>query len=387
MPVRLPHARSRLPLVVLAAGMASAAGRISPEPAAAFVPPAPVVRAATRAALVPGGMIDLPTPTPSAHASSIAVRPDGSALVAWFAGTREGARDVHIHMAELRGGAVVADWPALDRAHLQALTHRVVRKLGNPVVWSAPDGTLHLFVVSVGIGGWSGSAVTHLRSPDGGRTWGEARRLVLAPLLNLGTLVRAQPVAMADGSIGLPAYHEFIHKHGLWVQLSPDGRVLRTAAMHGGPRSLQPSVVPLDGTRAVAMLRRGSDGRGARLDTPTVPTVLRSITDDGGGRWTGPQATEVPNPDSGVALLGLPDGSLLMACNPLARGRHVLALMRSTDDGVTWTQASVVEDGPADAEYSYPCLARSPDGSVLLSYTFRRERIRVRTFRLGEEAP
>ncbi|MFM9097230.1 MAG: exo-alpha-sialidase, partial [Phycisphaerales bacterium] len=178
-------------------------------------------------------MIDLPTPTPSAHASSIAVRPDGSALVAWFAGTREGARDVHIHMSELRGGAVVADWPALDRAQLQALTHRAVRKLGNPEVWRAPDGTLHLFVVSVGIGGWSDSAVTHLRSPDGGRSWGEARRLVLAPLLNLGTLVRAQPVAMADGSIGLPAYHEFIHKHGLWVQLSPDGRVLRTAAMKG----------------------------------------------------------------------------------------------------------------------------------------------------------
>ncbi|MFM8641914.1 MAG: exo-alpha-sialidase, partial [Phycisphaerales bacterium] len=231
MPVRLPHARSRLPLVVLAAGIASAAGRIPPEPAAAFVPPAPAVQAATRAAIVPGGMVDLPTPTPSAHASSIAVRPDGSVLVAWFAGTREGARDVHIHMAQLRGGAVVADWQAIDRAQVQALTHRVVRKLGNPVVWCAPDGTLHLFVVSVGIGGWSGSAVTHLRSPDGGRTWGEARRLVLAPLLNLGTLVRAQPVAMADGSIGLPAYHEFIHKHGLWVQLSPDGRVLRTAAM------------------------------------------------------------------------------------------------------------------------------------------------------------
>ncbi|MFM9170118.1 MAG: hypothetical protein ACKOTD_08360 [Phycisphaerales bacterium] len=78
MPVRLPHARSRLPLVLLAAGIASAAGRIPPEPAAAFVPPAPVVQAATRAAIVPGGVIDLPTPTPSAHASSIAVRPDGT---------------------------------------------------------------------------------------------------------------------------------------------------------------------------------------------------------------------------------------------------------------------------------------------------------------------
>lgn len=332
-------------------------------------------------------MLDLPAPTPSAHASSIAVRPDGSAIVAWFAGTREGARDVHIHMAELRGGAAVADWSALDRARLEALTHRTVRKLGNPVVWCAPDGTLHLFVVSVGIGGWSGSAVTHLRSQDGGRTWGEAQRLVLAPLLNLGTLVRAQPVAMADGSIGLPAYHEFIHKRGLWVQLAQDGRVLRTAAMQEGPRSLQPSVAPLDGTRAVAMLRRGSDGRDAPADSPHAPAVLRTATDDGGAHWTAPAATAVPNPDAGVALLRLPDGSLLLACNPLARGRHVLALMRSTDEGQSWAEEAVVEDGPPGSEFSYPCLALSPDGSVLLSYTLRRERIRVRTYRFAEMAP
>jgi predicted neuraminidase len=312
--------------------------------------------------------------------------PDGSALVAWFAGTREGARDVHIHMAELRGGAVVADWPALDRGRLEALTHRTVRKLGNPVVWCAPDGALHLFVVSVGIGGWSGSAITHLGSADGGRSWGDARRLVLSPFLNLGTLVRAQPVAMADGSIGLPAYHEFIHKRGLWVQLSPDGHVLRTSAMQGGPRSLQPAVAPIDATRAVAMLRRGSDGRGARPDAPP-PAVLRTLSADGGASWSASEATGIPNPDAGVALLRLPDGSLLLACNPLTRGRHVLALMRSTDDGLTWAEESVVEDGPPDAEFSYPCLALAPDGSVLLSYTLRRERIRVRTFRLAEAVP
>ena len=386
MPVRLPHARSRIPLVILAAGIACAAGRIPPEPAARFVPPVPAVQPARHAALVPVGTVELPAPTPSAHASSIAAMPDGSLLVAWFAGTREGARDVHIHMAELRAGAVVADWNALERARLEALTHRTVRKLGNPVVWCAPDGALHLFVVSVGIGGWSGSAVTHLGSADGGRSWGAARRLALSPFLNLGTLVRAQPVAMADGSIGLPAYHEFIHKRGLWVQLSPDGHVLRTAAMQGGPRSLQPAVVPLDATRAVAMLRRGSDGRGADPDAPP-PAVLRILSADGGAHWTAPEGTDVPNPDAGVALLRLPDGSLLLACNPLARGRNVLALMRSTDEGRTWADESVVEDGPPDAEFSYPCLALASDGSVVLSYTFRRERIRVRTWRFAEAVP
>jgi predicted neuraminidase len=88
-----------------------------------------------------------------------------------------------------------------------------------------------------------------------------------------------------------------------------------------------------------------------------------------------------------ISATNLPDGSLLLACNPLARGRHVLALMRSTDEGQSWAEEAVVEDGPPGSEFSYPCLALSPDGSVLLSYTLRRERIRVRTYRFAEMAP
>jgi hypothetical protein len=82
MPVRLPHARSRIPLVILAAGIASAVGRIPPVPTTTFVPPARAVHTATRAALVADGVLDLPAPTPSAHASSVTMLPDGSALVA-----------------------------------------------------------------------------------------------------------------------------------------------------------------------------------------------------------------------------------------------------------------------------------------------------------------
>jgi predicted neuraminidase len=377
MPDRMPRSRSVLPLVAMLAGLVLAAQR-APDlrrrdaafafeaAAAARVPESRAIGTGTDAAA-----IDLPNPDPSAHASTMAMLPNGDLLVAWFAGAREGARDVSIRMARLRDGAVADAWQALTVPELQRQVHRVVRKLGNPLLFTAADGTVHLFVVSVSYGGWSGSAVNHLRSSDDGRTWGHARRLVLAPFLNLGTLVRAPALPMRDGSIGLPAYHEFVRKWGVWVLLDPDGRVRSVSTMPAEERSLQPAVAPRDDRRATAVLRRGS-GASAR--------VLRSSTEDGGATWSPCEPTDVANPDAGVALLRCADGALLMAANPLERGRHVLALLRSDDDGVTWRHLQDIERGAEGDEFSYPTLIAAPDGTIHLSYTHGRRFVRVRSF-------
>ena len=378
MPDRMPRPRSVLPLVAILAGVVLAAQRApglrEAPPEFAFessaAPPVPESRA-FREGIRLRPKTDLPNPDPSAHASSMAMLPDGDLLVAWFAGAREGARDVSIRMARLRDGVVLDDWQALTVPDLQRQVQRVVRKLGNPLLFTSGDGTLHLFVVSVSYGGWSGSAVNHLRSTDGGRTWGQARRLVLAPFMNLGTLVRAPALPMLDGSIGLPAYHEFVRKWGMWVRIGPDGRVRAVSAMPSQARSLQPAVAPRDARNATAMLRRGS-GETAR--------VLRSSTADGGTTWSVAEATDVANPDAGVALLRCAGGELLMAANPLDRGRHVLALLRSDDDGLTWTHLQDIERGAEGEEYSYPTLIAAPDGTIHLSYTHGRRFVRVRSF-------
>jgi predicted neuraminidase len=366
-----------MPVVLAIAGLAGAAWRAPRAGPARFVVRATEAArpAAPTASPLGGRAIDLPATVPSAHASTLAEIPDGDVLAAWFAGTREGARDVAIHMARLSGGRVVDHWVALTREQLSDATHRTVRKVGNPVLRSAPDGALHLFVTSVGVGGWSGSGVTHLRSVDRGRTWADARRLVLAPFLDLGTLVRAAPVELDDGSVLLPCYREFIHKHGLAVRVAADGRVVDLAPMPSPWRSLQPAVAATGPLDAVAVLRCGDR---------SLKRVIRSRSGDGGSSWDAAAPTAVPNPDSSVALARLDDGSLLMAANPAESGRARLVLMRSGDGGDTWAEAWEVERGEEGSEFSYPTLIVARDGTVHLSYTLRREAIRTRSWTQAE---
>ena len=358
--------------MLLAVGALLAAWRIPArhETQFAIVPPA-VATSTPDAAL---RTIDLPTPTPSAHASSIAVMADGSLRIAWFGGAKEGASDVGTWIAEVPSGANAAawHWQVLTPKSLAALTGRVIRTLGNPVLWRAPDGRLHLYVVSVSYGGWSGSAINSLTLDKTGRTVTSARRLILSPLFNFSTLVRAQPVPMADGSVGLPAYHEFITKSGLWVVLGESGDVRRATPLPRRDGWLQPAVAPVSGEDATALLRCADPG---------IAKIGIAVTHNAGDSWQSTGELAIPNPDSGIALVRLRDQSLLLAANPLASGRSTLQLFRSTDDGHTWAASRVVESSARlSDEFSYPCLAEGLDGTIHLSYTRLRKGIRLLSF-------
>lgn len=361
------------PALLLVIGLVAAAWSAPrpslPEFAGVAVPAAAAAStvAAPTAATAPT-RVELPQEQPSAHASSLALASDGSLLVAWFAGTREGAADVRIEMARIANGKAPVRWTALTREQLQAGVRRSIRKLGNPSLSRDSNGRLHLFVVSVSVGGWSGSAINHLTSTDDGRTWSVPRRLILSPLLNFSSLVRAPALPLADGGLGLPAYHECITKWPLWIRLDAGGAVTGCVRMPQQGPALQPAVAALSSKSAVAAIRRG---RGS------VPQVLMCRTDDDGSSWTSAPDSGIPNPDSGVALVRLNDGTLLLACNPLEAGRQVLQLFHSRDGGVTWVPGAVIERGSGGDEFSYPSLIQDASGAVHLSYTRNRTAIVV----------
>jgi len=316
--------------------------------------------------------IELPRPTPSAHASSIAFMQDGSLLIAWFGGTREGADDVAIQMARVKDERVQDSWTSLTCQQLEGLTHRVIRTLGNPVVWIDADGRVQLNVVSVSYGGWSGSSVNQLHSQDGGKSWSAAQRLILSPFFNLSTLVRNQIIAMQDGTIGLPAYHELLHKWGMWVRVTTEGRVLQCERMPSNVGELlQPAVAAISATDAVAVLRNTNSAQ---------PVVGRSATEDGGQTWSLKAPLDIPNPNASISMIRLVDGSLLIAANPLVNGRNVLQLFRSRDGGASWTASRTIERSAPGGEFSYPSFAQSADGMIYLSYTWQRKGIRLCCF-------
>lgn len=273
------------------------------------------------------------------HSASITDLPQGDLLATWFAGTREGAADVQIRAA--RFAAATGEWGpeyvlATRESTEQAVGKRI-RKLGNPVISLAPDNRLWLFYVSVSLGGWAGSAINAMVSEDFGVTWSAPRQLVTTPFLNISTLVRGAPVFHADGSIGLPVYHEFLGKFPEYLLLSAKAEVLGKYRIGKGRHSLQPTVVPLDERRAVALLRYAGD---------THHRVLASRTEDAGRTWSTPQPLEPSNPNSSLAAVGRPDGSLLVALNDLQDGRFRLTLYGTDAHLTNWRSYGELDETP-----------------------------------------
>jgi alpha-L-rhamnosidase len=90
--------------------------------------------------------------------------------------------------------------------------------------------------------------------------------------------------------------------------------------------------------------------------------------------------TTVPNPNSGTDALTLKDGRHLLVYNPTARGRIPLKVALSTD-GKEWKDALTLEDEPGK-EFSYPTVIQARDGTVHITYTWKRQRIKHATVRM-----
>ena len=366
------------PTIVFATGLVAAVFTATlPERPAFSKPDASVATLeASRAAAIPPTFVwtDLPRPTPSAHAATLAEVLPGTRLPVLKAEQEQLPvhLDVSLYQSDWRAGF---DWmPAkemLTRQQAEDQLGRNIRKLGNPLLVSEP-GRLHLFFVSVSYGGWAGSALNRSYTTDGGGVWSPAQRIITSPFFNLSTLVRNQGLWLTDGSLGLPVYHEFITKHGEWLRLDPMGRVLAKERMAMSRATLQPAVVALDSQYAVAALRDAGPGENQ---------VQWSETRDAGQSWQAASPREIPNPNSAVAMIGLKDGSLLMACNPIGGNRNQLALLRSLDQGSTWTLVRLIESSQNDRdEFSYPSMIQDREGMIHLVYTWMRQGIRHARF-------
>ncbi|BCQ63255.1 sialidase family protein [Pseudomonas protegens] len=273
------------------------------------------------------------------HSSSVTALPGGDLMAVWFAGSREGAADVQVRSA--RFDAKTGEWGAeqvlATRESTRDGTGRYIRKLGNPVIALGPDQRLWMFYVSVSVGGWATSAINLMVSDDLGRSWSAPRQLVTSPFFNISTLVRAAPVFHADGAIGLPVYHEFMGKFAEYLYLSADGAVIDKFRISRGKHSLQPTIVPLDERRAVAMLRYAGD---------THHKVLASRTEDAGQTWSEPYPLQPSNPNSSLAAVGTDHQGLLVALNDLQDGRFKLSLY-GTDAGLSqWRPLVELDQSP-----------------------------------------
>lgn len=288
-------------------------------------------------------------PTPECHASTLAETRSGI-VAAWFGGQHEKNRDVGIWFARLGQAGWSRPIEVVD-----GVQHRDKRyPCWNPVLYQVPEGLLLLFYkVGPTPSGWWGMLTV---SNDAGRTWSPPLRLpedVVGPVKN-------KPVRLPNGDLlcGTSTEHDGWRVHfertpdlGLtWSLTRPvnDGRTIG---------AIQPSILFHPGGKLQA-LGRTRQGR-----------IFEIWSDDRGKTWGEMTLADLPNPNSGTDAVTLKDGRHLLVYNHTRRGRTPLNVAVSTD-GKQWQAALVLEDQPG--EYSYPAVIQAEDGTVGITYTYRR---------------
>jgi predicted neuraminidase len=302
-----------------------------------------------------GGFVFSPEDRPRLqyHASTIE-ESKGSLVAAWFAGKREGHRDVSIWSSTHDGESWREPVPVADGSN----TDHKRYPCWNPVLFQPRNGPLMLFYkVGAKPRKWWGMM---LLSEDGGRCWSRPIRLpqgVYGPVKN-------KPVQLDNGDILCPSSTEA----GGWrvhFELTQDlGRTWqRFGPVDDGARfgAIQPTLL----THA--------DGRLQALCRTRKKVLVESWSRDGGRTWSELAVTSVPNPNSGIDAVTLRDGRHLLAYNHTSKGRSPLNVAVSRD-GWKWAGGTILED--RRGEFSYPAVIQTSDGLVHVTYTYLRRTIK-----------
>lgn len=304
------------------------------------------------------------------HASTI-LKVGEKLLCAYFAGTKEGDDDVRIFLSVNENGK----W-----SDPQQMSFTKDVPCWNPVLLEK-DGTIYLFFkAGKKITKWQ----TFLRkSTDGGESWTDAEELVPGDKSGGRGPVKNKAIVLSDGTVVAPASVETNTKWDAFIDFSKDdcktwqkGELIFFDHKKAvGKGVIQPTLWEADG-KVYALLRS------------TEGYVLRSFSEDL-VHWTDAERTALPNNNSGIDCVRLPNGDVAVFHNPIACAdwgdRNIISYAVTKDNGESFLPPVEVEmDEDKDAEFSYP--AAITDGEyVYLTYTHYRKNVMYRKFRIEND--
>ena len=220
-----------------------------------------------------------------------------------------------------------------------------------------PDGELWLFFDVILKDDWR-SAVPYLqKSRDNGQTWSAPERLLDYP----GLMFRSRALVL-DARIIVPAYDENTWQSRMMISDDDGGSWRLSEPMVTPTGNIHPSLVCRDDGSILCYLRTGGKGG----------VIWRTTSADGGETWSPLEPTTLPNPNSGIDLLRLRDGQLVLAFNNSPDLRTPLSVAIATE-AEDWNCIRTIAD--EHFEFSYPTLFQRSDGSIHLVYTHKREHI------------
>lgn len=359
----------------------------------------------------------LPSDCVQNHASNILPLDNGDLLCVWFAGTQEGIPDISIYMSRLNKGE--SEWSKPVK-----LSDDPTRSEQNPILFSAPDGKLWLIYTAQKSGNQDTAIVRYRISEDHGYTWGPIETLFGTP----GTFVRQPVVVLDNGEWLLPVFYCVVSPGEKWVG-DNDYSAVKISSDQG--RSWTEYAVP-NSTGCVHMnVEKLPDGSLLALyRSRWADFIYMSYSYDNGRTWTEPVPTELPNNNSSIQFTKLNNGNLALVYNHMnaencterrtslyddiedeeegnndsstaavleedpnkkkafwGAPRAPMTIALSEDGGKTWSYSRNLEIGDGYAmtnnskdqlnrEYSYPSVKQTPDGTIHVTFTYFRQRIK-----------
>ena len=302
-------------------------------------------------------------PFPKCHASTIVETREGL-LAAWFGGTHERHPDVCIYTsAKIKG-----KWSVPVMVANGIISDSLRYPCWNPVLFQIPDGTVMLFYkVGPSPQEWWGMLKT---SKDQGKTWSNARRLpegFLGPIKN-------KPVLTENMRLICPSstQNPINDKWKVHFEISDDlGNTWKKVYLMDEKEKfdiIQPSIL-FHESGHLQMLARSKEN-----------FVISSWSEDNGESWSRPVATELPNPNSGIDAVTLKNGLQLVVYNPTRKtegkqgGPRTPLNIAISEDGLIWEPIYTLENIPG--KYCYPAVIQAKDGSLHITYTYKRETIK-----------
>ena len=317
-------------------------------------------------------------PFDSCHASTLIQTEDGVTVAAWFGGSREKGPDVDIWVSRRVNG--LWETPVIA-AQVRAVA------MWNPVLFQKQDGTILLFFkVGAAIPEWKTYVV---ESEDGGVTFTAPRELVPGDESGGRGPVKNKPIRLMDGTVLAPASLEgdtwdafvdiSVDDCATWEKSSlvplrragTDSRVMHRPydrRLLFGKGVIQPTLWQ-DEKGDVHMLLRSTSSR-----------IFRSDSADGGRTWCTAYDTGIYNNNSGIDLVRMDSGDIILVYNPRENipgmnsgPRTPLTVAVSRDNGSTFTDLLDLETG--EGAYCYPAVICSGKNEILITYTWQRKNI------------
>jgi predicted neuraminidase len=271
---------------------------------------------------------------------SLALLPDGRLMAAWFSSPSEGAESQRIVQAFSSDQG--RTWG--EATVLQDIAGRADF---DPSLFVAGKETFLFFSCFD-----PQIDIYFRRSSDSAKTWSEPVKLQQA-----NHTARSNGIALSTGELLVPLHTRGTKAGG--VMKSRDGGQTWTrfgSVANPEGQGGEPTIAETKSGK-IHMILRTKDGQ-----------LWRSISTDKGETWSAAEKTGLTGTSSASHLLCTRDGTLVLTYNPGPTPlRFPLLLRTSRDEGVTWSEPTLLADRPAKVggwSTCYPTLTELPDGTL-----------------------